>query len=98
MRVGDEDDAVHAFEDELARGIVEDLTGHGVEVEARLEAAHRAEFERHEVEEECAVGLSRKTDQLAFSRGRSRIVDVLQVGRLAAQAGAVIDDLAVDLA
>ena len=53
----DEDDAIDALEDELAAGVVEDLTGNGVEVEASLEAAHRAQVEGQEVEEQRPVGL-----------------------------------------
>ena len=59
-------DAVHALQDQLAAGVVEDLAGHGVEVEAGLEAAHRAELEGQEVEEERAVGLGGEGDELAL--------------------------------
>src|SRR4029079_1590229 len=45
-----------------------------------------------------ALGLGRERDHLAARARVGLAVDVLQVGRLPAQAGAVIDDLAVDLA
>ena len=41
LGVGDEDDAVDAAQNQLAAGVVEDLSGDGVEVDARLEAAYR---------------------------------------------------------
>ena len=97
LAVGDEDHAVDPLEDQLAAGVVEDLARHGVEVEAGGEAADRAEVEREEVEEQGAVGLGGQRDHLALRVGRGLVVDVLQVRRLAAQAGPVIDDLAVDL-
>ena len=97
LRVGDEHHAVDAFQDQLARGVVEDLAGNGVEVKARLEAAHGAEVEREEVEEERAVGFRGEGDQLSLRLRIGLVVDPLQVGRLAAQTGTVIDDLAVDL-
>src|SRR5574341_1303503 len=98
LRVRDEDDPVHALQDQLPARVVEHLAGDRVEVEARLEAADLAEREREEVEEERALRLGREGDHLAL-RVRVRLrVDVLQVGRLPAEAGAVIDDLAVDLA
>jgi hypothetical protein len=41
LRVGDEHHAVDAAQDEAAAGVVVHLPGHGVQVEARLEAADR---------------------------------------------------------
>src|SRR6266705_3004753 len=98
LAVGDEYDAVHALEDELAARVVIHLARHGVEVEAGLEAADRPQVHREEVEEQGALGLGGQRDHLAPGVGRHLAVDVLQVRRLAAQAGAVIDELAVDLA
>ena len=37
LRVRDEDDPVTALEDELAARVVEDLSGNGIEMKARLE-------------------------------------------------------------
>jgi hypothetical protein len=51
-------------------------------VEARLEPTNSAELERHEVEKQRAVSFCRKADQLAARLWRSRVEDVLQVGRL----------------
>ena len=65
-------------------------------MESRLEPAHRAKLERHEIEKQRAVGFGRKADQLAARLRRSRVEDVLQVGRLTTQSWAVVDDLAVD--
>ena len=98
LRVGHEDHAVDALQDQLAGGVVEDLAGHRVEVEAGLEAADLAERERQEVEEERALGLGGEGDHLPLRLRVGLGVDVLEVGRLPAQAGAVVDDLAVDLA
>src|SRR5207302_5562186 len=75
-----------------------DLAGHGVEVEAGLEAADLAEAEREEVEEERSLGLGGERDHLALRLLVRIRVDELQIRRLPAQAGAVVDDLAVDLA
>ncbi len=67
-------------------------------MKARLKAPHGAKLERHEIKKESAVGLGRETDQFALCLWRGRIVDVLQVRRLAAQARTVVNDLAIDLA
>ena len=85
LRVGDEDHAVDALQDQLAAGVVEDLAGHRVEVEARLEAADLAERERQEVEEQRALGLRREGDHLALRLGVGLVVDVLEVRRLPAE-------------
>ena len=46
LAVRHEDDAVHALQHELAGGVVEDLAGHRVELEADLHAADHAHVER----------------------------------------------------
>ena len=98
LAVGDEHDAVRALEHELARGLVVDLPGHGVELELRREAGDRAEVERQEVEEQRAVGLRRERDHLAFPVVGNLAVDVMQVRRLSRPTRSVVDDLAGDLA
>jgi hypothetical protein len=98
LRVGDEDDAVDAAQNEFAAGIVEDLSGDGVEVDAGLEAAHRAEIEREEIEEQGTLGFRGQRDHLALLLVRGFLVDDLQVRGFAAKSGAVVHDFAVDLA
>src|SRR5438445_332974 len=98
LAVADEHDSVHAFEDQLAARVVIHLARHGVEVKPRLEPADRAEIDGEEVEEQRALGFGGERDHLAPGVGGDLAVDVLQVGRLAAQAGTVVDELAVDLA
>src|ERR1041384_437443 len=63
----------------------------------RLEAADRPQLQGHEIKEQCAVSFSRQADQFPFCLGGSRIVNVLQVSRLSAQSGAVVNDLAINL-
>ena len=98
LAVCHEDDAVAAPQDELAAGVVEDLAGHGVEVEPHLEALDGAHVEGQEVEEQRAVGLGGEAHQLAALLGVGLLVDPLDVRGLAAEARTVVDDLAVDLA
>jgi hypothetical protein len=93
LRVGDEDDAVDAFQHQLARRVVEDLAGDRVELEARLEAADDADVDRQEIEEEGAVGLGLEADHFAAALRRSLRVDVVEIGRLPAEARTVVDDL-----
>ena len=97
LAIGHEDDAVHSLEDQLAARVVEDLPRNRVQVETGLEAAHRAELERQEIEEQRAVRFGRQRDQLALVARVRLVVDELQIRRLPAQAGAVVDELAVDL-
>ena len=98
LRIGHEHDAVHAAQNQLAAGVVKDLSRNGVEVNARLEAAHRAQIQRQEVEEQGSIGLGGERDHLALLLFGCFLEDELQIRRLAAQPGAVVDDLAVDLA
>ena len=98
LRVGDEHDTVDTAQNELAASIVEDLSGNGVEVDSGFEAAHVAQVEGQEVEEEGTLGFRGKGDHLAFLLVRGLLVNDLQVRGLAAQSGTVVHDLAVNLA
>jgi hypothetical protein len=93
LAVGHEHDAVDALQDQLAGGVVEDLTGHGVELQAHLHAADHAHIDRQQVEKQRAVRLGFQADHLAARLRRRLLVDELEVGRLPAQARAVVDDL-----
>ena len=98
LRVSDEDDAINAAQNELAAGIVKNLSRNGVEVHAGFEAAHGAEIEGKEIEEQGSLSLSGERDHLAFLLLGGLLIDVLQVGGLATKPGAVIHDFAVNLA
>ena len=67
-------------------------------MEPRLEAAHRAEVERKEIKEESPVGFSGERNHLPAAFPDGLVEDPLQIGCLAAQTRAVINDLAVNLA
>src|SRR4051794_4243709 len=67
-------------------------------MKARFEAAHGAQLQRQEVEEERAVRLRGQGDQLSLGAGIRLVIDVLEVRGLAAQTRTVIDDLAIDFA
>src|SRR3989442_13196529 len=65
-------------------------------MKAGLEATDRAKIQRQKVEKQRAVGFSCKADELSLCLRGRRVVDVLEVGRLAAKPGPVINNLAVD--
>src|SRR5439155_26824657 len=83
---------------ERSARVVEDLPRNGVEVEPGTEPPELSQLERQEIEEERPVDLGRERNHLAPRFLRNARVNVLKVGCLAAKAGAVIDDLAVDFA
>ena len=93
LGVADEDDAIHAFQDELAGGVVEDLARNGIELDAGLEASDDPDVERKQVEEERPVRLRLERDHLAPRARGGAAVDMVEVRRLSTQTGAVIDDL-----
>ncbi len=66
-------------------------------MEARLESPHRSQLQRHKVKEERAIRFRGQADEFAFRLRRGRVIDVLEIRRLAAEARAVVDDLAIDL-
>src|SRR5688572_27220201 len=59
LRVGHEDETVDALEDEAPARVVVDLSRNSVEMKARLEAAHLAEIDRQEVEEQRTLRFRR---------------------------------------
>src|SRR6266850_1204890 len=61
-----------------------------------LEATDRTKIQRQEVEKQGAVCFSCKADELSLCLRGRRVVDVLEIGRLAAKPGPVINNLAVD--
>src|SRR5690606_4664567 len=97
LGVGDEDDAVHALQDEPPAGVVVYLPGHGVQVEPGLEAADAPQVHGEEVEEERALRLRGQRDELSAGLRVDPLIYVLEVRGLSAEAGPVVDDLAVDL-
>src|ERR1700737_3926401 len=66
-------------------------------MKAPLESAPAAEVEGEKVEEQRAIRFRGQGDELSFGLRIRLVVDPLQVGGLAAQTGAVVHDLAVDL-
>src|SRR5437660_2852165 len=98
LGIGDEHDAVHPAQDQLAAGVVKDLSWNRVEVNARLEAPHRTQIQRQEIEKQGSISLDGERDHLPLLLFGCFLEDELQIRRLTAQPGAVVDDLAVDLA
>ena len=96
LAVRHEDDGVGALQHQLARGVVEHLPGHGVEQEAGLESHDLAQVERQQIEEQRAIRLRLHADHLAATGLGNRLVDRFEIRGLAAQPGAVIDQLGVD--
>ena len=92
LRIGHKHDAVGAAQHEFARGVVEHLTGDGVELHAHFLSGDRAELHRHEVEEERAIRLRRHRNHLPFVVEFRIRVDLLEIRRLPAQTGAVVDE------
>ena len=97
LRVGHEHHAVRPAQDQLARRVVEHLAGNGVELHADFLTGDRAQLHRHEVEEQRAVRLRRHGDHLALVLQLRIPIDLLEVRRLPAQAGAVVHQLDGDL-
>ena len=96
LRVSNKDDAVSALQHQFARGVIEHLTRHRVEMEPHLVVLDRTKLNRKEVEEERPVGFRGKRDELAALRRRDAVIDHVDVRGLAAEARPVIHDLCVD--
>ena len=64
-------------------------------MEAGFETTNFTEGQGEKIEEQGPLRLCRQGDHLPFGVGGGLLVNELQVGRFAAQAGTVIDNLAV---
>jgi hypothetical protein len=98
LRIRDKHHTVGAFQNQFAAGFVEDLPGHSVKMNPRLESANRAEVDGKKIKKERAVSLRRKGDHLPFLSRPCVVVDPLQVGGLTAQTWAVVHELAINFA
>src|SRR5580658_14758 len=98
LRIGDEDHAIGAFQDQAAASFVENLSGNGVEMKAGAKTAHGAQIERKKIEEKSAIGFGGKRNHLSLLIRSGVLVDPLQVGGLPAKAGTVVNKLAVNFA
>lgn len=96
LRISDEDDAVGLFEHKLKRGVVSDLTGDGVEMEGGFVSRQRISLDGEEIEEQRAILRCRERNEVATARWIELGVDLLEVGGLAAEWCAAIDDLETD--
>jgi hypothetical protein len=96
LRVGYEHHSIHAAENQLAAGVVKHLSRDGIEVKPGLESANCSEIERKEVEKEGTVGFRGQRDHFALLLLAGFVVNHLQISGLAAEARAVIHDLAID--
>src|SRR4051812_16417116 len=98
LGVADEDDAVDVLEYELATGVVIHLAGNRVQMEPGLEAADGSEIDGQEIEEESPLGLGSERYELSSRLRLHLAVDVLEIRRLAAEPGTIVNDLTIDLA
>src|SRR3954464_2539469 len=98
LGVADEDDAVDVLQYQLAAGVVIHLAGNRVQMEPCLEAANRAKIDGQEIEEESALGLGSERYELSSRLRLHLAVDVLEIRRLAAEPGTIVNDLTIDLA
>src|SRR5262250_2831844 len=65
---------------------------------ASLKTTNRTEIQREEVEKQGSFGLGGERDHFALLLLGGLLINVLQVGGLAAEARAIVDDLAIYLA
>jgi hypothetical protein len=98
LGVGYENDPIGTFEDELAAGLIEDLSRNGIKVKARFEAAHGSQIQRKKIEEERAVGLRGQRHHFALLVLPSVVVNPLEVRGFSAQTWTVVDEFAVNFA
>src|SRR5262249_48966201 len=90
--------AIHAAQNQFPAGVIKHLAWNRVQVDASLEAAHGAQIQRQEIEEQGSLSLGSERDHLALLSFGGLLENTLQIGSLAAQPGAIVNDLAIDLA
>ena len=96
--VGHEDDGVGPLQHDAPGRLVDHLARHRVELELHLDAGLGLEEDRHHVEEEGPVVLGVQRHEPAADLRGDLLVERLEVGGLAGERRAVIDDLDRQLA
>jgi hypothetical protein len=94
--VGDEDQRVRALQHQAPRRRVERLARHRQHLQPQVEPAEAGGLHGQQVEEDRAVLGGVDGDELAAVLRLHVLVEHLQVGRLSAHGGAVVDDLDLD--
>jgi hypothetical protein len=97
LAVRNKDNAVNAFQNELSACGIEDLAGYRIEMKTYFEALDISQGKGKEVEEKCPLRLGSERNELSLLFRVRLFVDILQIGCLAAESRAIIDDLAVYL-
>jgi len=99
LRIGHKNDAIHPAQNKLAGGVVNDLARYGVKLEFGLKSTNRHGLDGQKVEEQGSVGTGRERNKLALIAGGGLdvIVDLHQVGCLAAHGRAVVDNFDLQL-
>src|SRR6266480_567982 len=98
LRIGHENHAIDTAQDELAGGVVNDLTGDGVELEFGDKAFNNQSVEGEKVEEQGAIGGGRERNKVAAVLRINPLMNVAEVGGFAAEGRTVINDLKLNLA
>src|SRR5262245_34426832 len=63
-----------------------------------FQSADAPQFQREQIEEKGSIGFGRQRNHLTLGVRSCLVVHILQVRRLAAQSGTVVNNLAVDFA
>lgn len=96
LRIGHEDNPIDPLQDKPAAGIVVDLARHGIKMKADFKSVDQAQLQRQEIEEQCPLRVGGKRHHLSLIGGMDFLIDVIQIGGLAAQTRTVIHNLAID--
>src|SRR5439155_18856925 len=98
LRIGHENNSVHAAQHQLPGGVVNHLTGHGVELKLGHEPFDHERVQREEIEEKRALGGGGERNQIAAIQRIDPLMNIIQIGCLAAQRRTVINDFELNLA
>src|SRR5947208_9067602 len=98
LRIGYENHAIDAAQDELAGSVVNYLTGNGIELEFGDKALDNQSVEREKVEEQGAIGGGSERNEVAAILRINPLMNVAEVGGFAAEGRTVINDLKLNLA
>src|SRR5207244_3286894 len=98
LGIGHEHDSIGAAQDELTRGVVNDLAGNRVELKLRHETFNDDSVKRQKIEEQRAIGGGGERDQFAAMVRANALMDVGEVGGFSTQGRPVINNLKLDLA
>src|SRR3984957_20392468 len=98
LRICHEHHSIRALQNQSPARLIEHLPRNGIQMKTSAKSAHGSQVERKKIEEKSAIRLSRQRHHLSLLIRSRVLIDPLEIRGLPAEAGTIVDKLAVNFA